>query len=137
MFSFVTDNIDMSKVDKTMFSTTNMTQNVLQDLKKGGYVREVTQQGDLEFIEENDGSRKEFKQSIPFIDNEDSSAKTANDSSETLRSSDDTAAGPIDRLTVARLKEILREQNLKVSGTKQELQERLRNHVQSVIDKNK
>jgi len=131
------DNIDMSKVDKTMFSTTNMTQNVLQDLKKGGYVREVTRQGDLEFIEENDGSQKEFKQSIPFIDNEDSSAKTANDSSETFESSDNTAAGPIDRLTVARLKEILREQNLKVSGTKQELQERLRNHVQSVIDKNK
>jgi hypothetical protein len=127
----------MGKVDKTMFSTTNMTQSLLQDLKKGGFVREVTQQGDLEFIEERDGSRKELEQSIPFIDRatsyHDTETKTENATTTTTTT---TATDPIDSLTVARLKEILREQNLKVSGTKQELQDRLRNHVQSVVDQN-
>lgn len=123
----------MGKVDKTMFSTTNMTQNLLQDLKKGGFVREVTQQGDLEFIEERDGSRKELEQSIPFIDTASSFHDTA---AKTDNVTISATADPIDSLTVARLKEILREQNLRVSGTKQELQDRLRNHVQSVIDQN-
>jgi hypothetical protein len=123
----------MGKVDKTMFSTTNMTQNLLQDLKKGGFVREVTQQGDLEFIEERDGSRKELEQSIPFIDTASSFHDTA---AKTDNAAISTITDPIDSLTVARLKEILREQNLRVSGTKQELQDRLRNHVQSVIDQN-
>lgn len=124
----------MSKVDKTMFSTTNLTQNLLQDLKKGGFVREVTQQADLEFVEERDGSQKEFKQTIPFIDRTPSS-ETKSDTTTTTTTAT-TTTDPIDSLTVARLKEILREQNLKVSGTKQELQDRLRNYVQSIVDKN-
>uniref|UniRef100_A0A7S4WF10 SAP domain-containing protein n=1 Tax=Ditylum brightwellii TaxID=49249 RepID=A0A7S4WF10_9STRA len=45
----------------------------------------------------------------------------------------DKAGDPIDLLTVARLKEILREQKLKVSGTKQELRDRLRSHVNSML----
>jgi hypothetical protein len=40
---------------------------------------------------------------------------------------------PIDRLTVSRLKEILREQGLKVSGNKADLQQRLREHVKSQL----
>lgn len=40
---------------------------------------------------------------------------------------------PIDLLTVARLKEILRAQGLKVSGTKQELRDRLRGHVDTLL----
>jgi hypothetical protein len=129
----------MSKVDKTMFSTTNLTQNLLQDLKKGGFVREVTQQADLEFVEERDGSQKEFKQTIPFIDRTPSSetkSDTTTTTTTTTTASATTTTDPIDSLTVARLKEILREQNLKVSGTKQELQDRLRNYVQSIVDKN-
>ena len=43
------------------------------------------------------------------------------------------AVDPIDLLTVKRLKEILREQNLKVSGNKQELRDRLRAHVNSKL----
>ena len=39
---------------------------------------------------------------------------------------------PIDMLTVKRLKEILKEQGLKVSGTKKELQDRLRNQVSTL-----
>eukprot|EP00521_Asterionellopsis_glacialis_P007954 CAMPEP_0195287324 /NCGR_PEP_ID=MMETSP0707-20130614/4433_1 /TAXON_ID=33640 /ORGANISM="Asterionellopsis glacialis, Strain CCMP134" /LENGTH=453 /DNA_ID=CAMNT_0040347071 /DNA_START=160 /DNA_END=1521 /DNA_ORIENTATION=+ len=46
------------------------------------------------------------------------------------------ASDPIDLLTVKRLKEILREQGLKVSGNKKELQDRLRIHVQSKLKDN-
>lgn len=41
---------------------------------------------------------------------------------------------PIDMLSVKRLKEILKEQGLKVSGNKKELQDRLRNQVNSLLD---
>ena len=40
---------------------------------------------------------------------------------------------PIEQLTVKRLKEILRNQGLKVSGSKSELQERLRDQVNSLV----
>jgi hypothetical protein len=43
------------------------------------------------------------------------------------------AFDPIDMLTVKRLKEILRAQGLKVSGSKQELKDRLRGHVGSMM----
>jgi SAP domain/CS domain len=43
---------------------------------------------------------------------------------------------PIDALTVARLKEILKAQGLKTSGTKSELQERLRNKVNALLQGN-
>lgn len=43
------------------------------------------------------------------------------------------ASDPIETLTVARLKEILRSQGLKVSGNKKELQERLRSEVQTML----
>ena len=43
------------------------------------------------------------------------------------------AKDPIDTLTVKRLKEILKSQGLKVSGTKKELQERLRKQVNSLL----
>ena len=41
---------------------------------------------------------------------------------------------PIGSLTVSRLKQILREQGLKVTGNKEELQQRLRDHVQSQLN---
>ena len=43
------------------------------------------------------------------------------------------ADDPISSLTVARLKEILREQGLKVSGNKQELRDRLKSHVNALL----
>mmetsp|Transcript_58262 Transcript_58262/g.68038 ORF Transcript_58262/g.68038 Transcript_58262/m.68038 type:complete len:285 (-) Transcript_58262:409-1263(-) len=50
------DNIDMSKVDKSPFTdAVQETQSTLEKLTSGGYAREVTQQGDLEFME-NGGS---------------------------------------------------------------------------------
>ena len=42
---------------------------------------------------------------------------------------------PIDLLNVAKLKEIMKKEGLKVSGNKQELQDRLKSHVQSVVKK--
>lgn len=45
------------------------------------------------------------------------------------------ADDPISSLTVARLKEILREQGLKVSGNKQELRDRLKSHVNALLFK--
>ena len=44
-----------------------------------------------------------------------------------------TATDPIDMLTVKRMKDILKKQGLKVSGNKEELKDRLRSHVQSMI----
>mmetsp|Transcript_12185 Transcript_12185/g.17756 ORF Transcript_12185/g.17756 Transcript_12185/m.17756 type:complete len:177 (+) Transcript_12185:1-531(+) len=41
---------------------------------------------------------------------------------------------PIDLLTVTKLKEVLRKEGLKVSGNKQDLQERLKSHVKLVVD---
>ncbi len=46
------------------------------------------------------------------------------------------AKDPIDTLTVAKLKEVLRSRGLKVSGNKKELQERLRAEVQSLLQSN-
>ena len=45
-----------------------------------------------------------------------------------------TAVDPIDMLTVVKLKEILRAQGLKVSGTKQVLRDRLRNQVNVLLE---
>lgn len=47
---------------------------------------------------------------------------------------DPNAKDPIDKLTVAKLKEILRNAGLKVSGNKSELKQRLRDHVQSLLE---
>ncbi|KAL3792713.1 hypothetical protein ACHAW5_005818 [Stephanodiscus triporus] len=44
-----------------------------------------------------------------------------------------TPRDPIDMLTVARLKEVLRAQGLKTSGTKRVLRDRLRGHVKSLL----
>jgi hypothetical protein len=46
------------------------------------------------------------------------------------------AVDPISTLTVARLRDILRERGLKVSGNKKELQDRLRAEVQSILHTN-
>ena len=44
---------------------------------------------------------------------------------------------PIDMLTVARLKEVLRAQGLQTSGAKGVLRERLKDHVNSLLQKDK
>lgn len=56
------DNINMSMVDKTMFSSgLNMSESTMDELSKAGYVKEVTQQGDgQEFLTDDDGMAVPF-----------------------------------------------------------------------------
>jgi SAP domain/CS domain len=70
-----------------------------------------------------------------------SSTATAADPSTTKntkrkRKEQEEAADPIDLLTVDKLKEILKSQGLRASGTKKELQERLRKQVNSLLQGN-
>ena len=56
------DNINMSMVDKSMFSSgLNMTQSTMDELSKAGYVREVTRQGGEEFVTGEDGEKIPFQ----------------------------------------------------------------------------
>jgi hypothetical protein len=170
------DNINMSLVDKTMFSSgLNLTQSSLDSLQTAGLVKEVTQQGDgTEWTTNEDGERvpfasmgdgvsaEEVKESsapakIPFLDT-DSPWHTAVpvDKKETVMENPtvasseiakertkkkeqleqerrNAASDPIETLTVARLKDILRSRGAKVSGNKKELQDRLKSEVQSML----
>ncbi|GFH50039.1 hypothetical protein CTEN210_06515 [Chaetoceros tenuissimus] len=174
------DNINMTLVDKSMFSSgLNMTRNTLDELTSAGYVSEVTRQSDgTELI--NKGS-----ESVPFnafgqnvgrdeiddagIDMNGIPAPTMNnpymtpdspwlqtmpaeeartgDENEEIPSASDKKESdkpkklemkdPIDLLTVTKLKEVLRNNGLKVSGNKAELQARLKQHVKSVLEEKK
>jgi len=173
------DNIDMSKVDKTMFGNNlNMTQQTLNGLHDAGYLdieQQVTRQADgTEYITDEDGNpvpvsplgektnnnnpqQQPPVQAVPFLDtdspwhkvNETVAQQTRNftraafakDSAQNVETKKNPfqkkqqlgATDPIDLLTVAKLKEILKTQGLKVSGSKQELQERLRSQVNSLL----
>jgi len=52
---------------------------------------------------------------------------------EEVKAADSKETDPIDKLTVVKLKEILKAQGLKQSGTKQILRDRLRNHVDTLL----
>jgi hypothetical protein len=173
------DNINMSMVDKTMFTSgLNLTKSTMEEITKAGYVQEVTEQSDgTEYVTDEDGEVVPFSKlgntvaedeireakMIPFLDSnspwhtavpvddvqrdgpddvldgleEAEALERSNSSSESEISEDSMPASndPIDMLTVKRLKEILRSQGLKVSGSKRELRERLRGHVQSIMRK--
>jgi len=165
------DNIDMSKVDKSLFTdAVQETQSTLEKLTSGGYAREVTQQGDLEFSGDlgdltpmQDGIASEESR-IAYEDREAASSeaeaiqnavgstletlsnsKTTDDEAPAQGSAttdetnsdtrnEDVDVDPIDALTVEKLKDILRAEQLKVSGNKQELRDRLRAHTELLID---
>jgi hypothetical protein len=177
------DNINMSMVDKTMFSSgLNLTRSTMDELGKSGYVQEVTQQGDgTEYITNEDGEIKPFSRlgatveddevreatapQIPFLDTNspwhntvnvddikkagsgdsnlvDAEQKLPTESIESKQEEEASASptkreqresDPIDTLTVKRLKEVLRTQGLKVTGSKKELQDRLRVHVGTLL----
>ena len=171
------DNINMSMVDKSLFSSgLNMTRNTMDQLAKNGLAQEVTQQGDgTEMITDEDGnsvpfdrlgegiSNDEIKQSdrIPFLDTDSpfQTAKPAYNFDELLKGlpdsdNDDKAPrqelmdkiiaeqeaeaqqkmnDPIDHLPKDRLMEILKGQGLDTHGDLTELQQRLKNHVQSQV----
>jgi hypothetical protein len=176
------DNINMSMVDKTMFtSELNMTHSTLDELHKSGYLspNEITQQADgTEYTTDDNGEPIPYEdflknkkvEPIPFIDTSspwhkttatvlngsknktvvqqvrnftraafaEESAKQKEQQQQQQRESKQKkisrdAKDPIDTLTVERLKEILREQGLPVSGNKKELQTRLRNRVNALL----
>lgn len=174
------DNINMSWVDKKMFSSgLNMTNKDMDNLVKKRFVKEVTQQADgTEYTTDEEGDpvpfsrlgedvgsdelrdldskAKKVKKKIPFVDTKSpwdkavkvddaekmDAIRNAAKETEPAKSEippDVAAPGgdPIDKLTVVKLKDILREQGLKVSGNKQALKDRLREHVQSLANKSK
>jgi hypothetical protein len=187
------DNLNMSMVDKTMFSSgLNLTQSSFNELAKAGLVKEVTTQNDgIDFTTDDRGRAQRFDTygagvdkseiqratapKLPFVDVDATSWKTAvpvyrdpetnqsyvqqtrnmtraafaKDASSSYDTSADkkrrrrrsretqvAAADPIDLLTMEKLKEILRSQGLKVSGSKKELQDRLRQQVNSLLQGN-
>ncbi|GAX20066.1 hypothetical protein FisN_1Lh452 [Fistulifera solaris] len=174
------DNINMSMVDKTMFSSgMNITKNSLDELNKAGLIKEITQQADgTEYDIDDEGNAVKFSMfgdsndddetdsftqsaptPIPFLDTDSPwhSAVRVDDitnqtyvkqtrqftrsafAQDSVKDPDDVktnmadARDPIDNLTVKRLKEILKSQGLKVNGTKKELQDRLRQQVNSLL----
>ena len=178
------DNINMTMVDKNMFSSgLNLTRSTLDELTGSGYVKEVTRQSDgMEFIEEGSGGDKKAvtfnslgqkigadeledagisndsseRSPIPFVDTDSPWRKTmpveeariegvssqndghhekSNENEDENNSS--KSEDPIDKLTVSKLKEILKKEGLKVSGNKKELQDRLKDHVSSIMEKKK
>lgn len=156
------DNLNMSMVDKSMFSLVNMTSDTFEQLEEKGYVEQVTEQkeeggGDSPSVADNNDdsflsplgkmmmeSSTLTKQNnkIPIIDDDEEEKDAQNSTEEENQRTELTQKlneqqqqlqeDPIDMLTVARLKEILREQKLKVSGSKQELRDRLRDHIQNL-----
>jgi len=120
------NNINMSMVDKSMFSSMNFSKNALESLQSDGLLKEFTVQSDGAHLEGEDyqrtGATPLEQESIKNIAIKEFTDKSYDTS---------TRKDPIDTLTVARLKDILRSQQLKVSGNKQELRDRLRFHVQS------
>ena len=154
------NNINMSMVDKSMFSVMNMTKDVMDKAQEEGFLQEVTMQGDGAHLEEKDGSRTEFSSALNnneeitdgfqksfedliskagmAPDNDDKTTSTEEQQQKNDHENEKMSSGnlvdPIDTLTVAKLKEVLKAQKLKVGGTKKELQDRLKLHVQSMLD---
>eukprot|EP00551_Chaetoceros_affinis_P012575 CAMPEP_0203683728 /NCGR_PEP_ID=MMETSP0090-20130426/47673_1 /ASSEMBLY_ACC=CAM_ASM_001088 /TAXON_ID=426623 /ORGANISM="Chaetoceros affinis, Strain CCMP159" /LENGTH=432 /DNA_ID=CAMNT_0050552883 /DNA_START=38 /DNA_END=1336 /DNA_ORIENTATION=+ len=78
----------------------------------------------------------------PFIGHESEGSNTEkksddDDEDEAPSSTSVKYQDPIDKLTVSKLKDILRKEGLKVSGNKNELQDRLKEHVASIMQRNK
>ncbi len=173
------DNINMTMVDKSMFSSgLNMTRNTLDELTKSGYVKEVTRQGDgTELIDQGSGKTTPFSafgegvsrdeidaagiqmegfgspnspavnpymsKDSPWLKNmpaeearngeEDADGPNVLENNDKVIENFNKMQDPIDLLTVVKLKEILKREGLKVSGNKQELRNRLKNHVEVVM----
>ena len=96
-------------------------------------------------IIEQDIVEREGKEDEPISDSSNNNENAATDSTQQTASLDeddedkkeekqDTNEGdPIDSLTVVKLKEVLKAQGLKTSGTKQVLRDRLRKHVETLL----
>eukprot|EP00560_Eucampia_antarctica_P009610 CAMPEP_0197827942 /NCGR_PEP_ID=MMETSP1437-20131217/4613_1 /TAXON_ID=49252 ORGANISM="Eucampia antarctica, Strain CCMP1452" /NCGR_SAMPLE_ID=MMETSP1437 /ASSEMBLY_ACC=CAM_ASM_001096 /LENGTH=405 /DNA_ID=CAMNT_0043428979 /DNA_START=153 /DNA_END=1370 /DNA_ORIENTATION=+ len=90
-------------------------------------------------VDDDDVSVQNDEDSASMVDDDSlNKQKSSDDEIETeeetsMPNENDTAVDPIDLLTVVRLKEVLRKEKIKVSGSKQELRDRLRSHVNSKI----
>ena len=173
------DNIDMSMVDKTMFSSNlNLTKSTLDELTKSGYAQEVTRQADgAEYTVDDEGKAERVptmqeelgekpRPKIPLLDTNSpwhsaipverdpetnqtfiqqtrNFTKAAFAQDEALQRQEKEqqlsaqmtadAKDPIDTMSVARLKEVLKSQGLKTTGAKQELRDRLRAQVNALL----
>jgi hypothetical protein len=78
---------------------------------------------------------KKVKEKLDEPSSEKASSAKKEEASDSNKVAKD-AKDPIDTLTVAKLKEVLKARGLKVSGNKKELQERLRTEVQSMLQSN-
>lgn len=84
-------------------------------------------------ITDNDQLRESLKQNLK----KETTATADEDDGESNPPDPLKTIDPIEQLTVKRLKEILRNQGLKVSGSKSDLQERLRDQVNSLVQETK
>lgn len=150
------DNIDMSKVDKNMFTSgLNMTRSSLDELCKVGYAKEVTRQNDgSEFVVDvNSGD------SIPFdflgkqvgrdeittaaIDDTMMSMKspttTRNERSKRIIENPSVMNDPIELLTFDKLRDILEVEGISTEEltTEAELRSTLKKHIQVKLSKRK
>ena len=142
------DNIDMSKVDPNMFSSgLNLTQKSLEQLTEAGYVQEITKQQDGEFVENEENNQREPSK-IPFLDTDSPwqqgvpVTKVGNETviqqerkftraafaSDSAKSETGKPIEFNESMNKEELKDLLRSVGLKVSGTKEELLSRLKEH---------
>jgi hypothetical protein len=148
------DHIDMSKVDKNMFTSgLNMTRSSLDELCKVGYAKEVTRQSDgNEFIvDENSGESIPFdflgngvgRDEIDKVMDEKTgtiSQATAPNAMGKGRKSENLAMNdPIDLLPSNKLRDILNAEGITTedAATEDELRTTLKKHIQGKLSKRK
>lgn len=156
------DNLDMSMVDKTMFSSgLNVSQSALDEMREAGYLSkdQITQQKDgSEFtVDDETGEAVPYsleKDLLPVdqqgLESEDDGPETKTRIHQQVRNftraafAQDAAAGsssqrkggggdPILELPISQLKEILKSQGLSEDGTESQLRERLRLQVNTLL----
>ena len=153
------DNMNMSMVDKTMFSSgLNMSQSALEEMQEAGYVSEeqITQQKDgLEFMTDDSGDAVPYSLEKDLLvepqeaadANDDGKPKIhqqvrnftraafAQDAAVSPPSPYQKGGDPILELSVEKMREVLRSQGLAADGSEQELRDRLRTQVNTLLQK--
>lgn len=120
--------------DKKSVPFKSLGDNVGDDEIKDARLNDATQSNP--FVD----SDSPWRQNMPVeeargINDVDSSNDDNGDKVDAPKKSNASSQDPIDRLTVAKLKEILKKEGLKVSGNKIDLQQRLKDHVNKVMQR--
>eukprot|EP00814_Leptocylindrus_danicus_P020546 CAMPEP_0116015492 /NCGR_PEP_ID=MMETSP0321-20121206/6878_1 /TAXON_ID=163516 /ORGANISM="Leptocylindrus danicus var. danicus, Strain B650" /LENGTH=314 /DNA_ID=CAMNT_0003485291 /DNA_START=154 /DNA_END=1098 /DNA_ORIENTATION=+ len=167
------DNLTEDDVDKSMFSSQNMTQNAFEKLLESGFAREALDEQDRieNYMADSANSvipppsdyipisqMAADNEMVPLgasfgteelmVDEDDEEVEVElMEKDDTLESMEDTfrhylgdrklteGQDPMDALTVNQLKEMCRDYKLKLSGNKDELKERVRDHVMQLFAK--